>query len=231
MRFVGAHFGGFGGSEEGEAVAEAGVAGDAMEAAGGADAEVEETDEAAAEAEAEVADAAPVEEEWTPLSGGPWHAWLMRKNRQPASGDIRVFAVALSLDTRWAGGSVKFVDVQGGPDDGIVCTIPSCDYRTATVKDIVFPLRLSKGGTPDNTFTIQTVLYKLAPSCASPPPPPSRSQRDRKRKAHYGDNGEHDGSYRTTPAARKASVDPSVEMGIPDYAAPGNEVWAMVSRS
>ena len=218
------------GAEEVEeaAAAEAGVAGDAMEAAGGADAEVEETDEAAAEAEAGVADAAPAEEEWAPLSGGPWHAWLMRKNRQPASGDVRVFAVALSLDTRWAGGSVKFMDVQGGPDDGIICSIPACDYRTASVKDIVFPLRLSKEGTSDNTFTIDTVFYKPA-SSVSPPPPPSRAQRDRKRKAHYGDNGEQDGNYRSTPAARKASVDPSVEMGIPDYAAPGAEIWAMVS--
>ena len=34
-------------------------------------------------------------------------------------------------------------------------------------------------------------------------------------------------SYRTTPAERKASVDPSVEMGVPDYAAPGEKVWAM----
>ena len=175
-----------------------------------------------------MADMAPAEEEWAPLSGGPWQAWLMRKSRQPASGDVRVFAVALSLDTRWAGGSVKFMDVPGGNDDGmaIICTIPPCGSRTATVKDIIFPLRLSKEGAPDNTFTIGTVLYKPA-SNASPPPPPSRAQRDRKRKAHYGDNGEQDGNYRSAPAARKASVDPSVEMGVPPYAAPGEEVWAM----
>ena len=99
-----------------------------------------------------------------------------------------------------------------------------------TVKDVVFPLRLSKVGAPEDSFTIGTVFYKPAPSCASPPPPPSRAQRDRKRKAHYGDAGELDGtssSYRTTPAARKASIDPSVEMGVPDYAVPGKELWAM----
>lgn len=64
----------------------------------------------------------------------------MRKNRQPKDGEVRVFAVALSLDTRWAGGFVKFVDVPGGADDGIVCTIPPCDARMVTVKDVVFPL-------------------------------------------------------------------------------------------
>ena len=154
----------------------------------------------------------------------------MRKNRQPIDGEVRVFAVALSLDTRWAGGFVKFVNVPGGADNGIVCTIPPCDARMVTVKDVVFPLRLSKVGAPEDSFTIDTVFYKPAPSCASPPPPPSRAQRDRKRKAHYGDAGELDGtssSYRTTPAARKASIDPSVEMGVPDYAVPGKELWAM----
>ena len=204
---------------------EAEVVSETMEGGSGAAEE-----EAAAEEAEGVADAAPVEEEWAPLSGGPWQAWLMRKNRQPKDGDVRVFAVALSLNTRWAGGFVKFVDVPGGADNGIVCTIPPCDSRMMTVKDIVFPLRLSKIGAPEDSFTIDTVFYKPAPSCASPPPPPSRAQRDRKRKAHYGDAGELDGtssSYRTTPAARKASIDPSVEMGVPDYAVPGKELWAM----
>jgi hypothetical protein len=71
---------------------------------------------------------------------------------------------------------------------------------------------------------------------APPPPPPAapqptpRPQRERKRKAQYGDNGELDGaasSFRSAPAARKASVDPSVEMGVPAYALPGEQVWAM----
>ena len=50
------------------------------------------------------------------------------------------------------------------------------------------------------------------------------------RKVQYGDNGELDGaasSFRSAPAARKASVDPSVEMGVPAYALPGEQVWAM----
>ena len=114
----------------------------------------------------------------------------------------------------------------------LVCSIPTVPVsRAATTKDIIFPLRLNKEGAPEDTFTIHKVFYKLPSPCASPPPPPSRPQRDRKRKAHYGDNGEHDRSYHTTPAARKASVDPSLEMGIPDYAAPGEEVWAMASLS
>ena len=53
------------------------------------------------------------EQEWTPLPGGTWSAWPMRKNRQPKSGDVRVFAVAVSLNTLWAGGAVKFMDVPG----------------------------------------------------------------------------------------------------------------------
>ena len=156
----------------------------------------------------------------------------MRKNRQPKSGDVRVFAVAVSLNTLWAGGAVKFTDVPGGPADGVVCSIPPCTFRVATTKDMIFPLRLNKETAPEETFTIHTVFYKLPSPCASPPPQPSRPQRERKRKAHYGDNGELDGTnFRTTPAARKASVDPLVETGIPDYAAPGGEVWAMASLS
>ena len=81
----------------------------------------------------------------------------------------------------------------------------------------------------------------MAKLAAPPPPPPQvpppvalpptpRPQRERKRKAQYGDNGELDGaasSFRSAPAARKASVDPSVEMGVPAYALPGEQVWAM----
>ena len=160
----------------------------------------------------------------------PSAGWAMRKNRQPQSGDVRVFAVAVSLSTLWAGGAVKFVEVPGGPADGVICSIPPCTSRVVTTKDMIFPLRLNKETAPEETFTIQSVFYKLPSQCASPPPPPSRPQRDRKRKARYGDNGELDGnatSFRTAPAARKASVDPSVEMGVPEYAAPGEEVWAM----
>ena len=81
----------------------------------------------------------------------------------------------------------------------------------------------------------------VAKLAAPPPPPPPvpppvalpptpRPQRERKRKGRYGDNGELDGaasSFRSAPAARKASVDPSAEMGVPAYALPGEQVWAM----
>ena len=74
----------------------------------------------------------------------------------------------------------------------------------------------------------------MPPAPPPPPPvalpPPPRPKRERKRKAQFGDNGELDGaasSFRSAPAARKASVDPSVEMGVPAYALPGEEVWAM----
>ena len=61
-------------------------------------------------------------------------------------------------------------------------------------------------------------------------PPPARLQRERKRKERYGDNGELDGnasSSRSTPAPRKPSIAPELEMGVPAFALPGEEVWAM----
>ena len=66
------------------------------------------------------------------------------------------------------------------------------------------------------------------PQAAQPPSP--RPRRERKRKERYGDNGELEGpasSFRSAPAARKASVEASLEMGVPAYALPGEEVWAM----
>ena len=116
------------GVEAGAEVEEAAAAVAAAEAAGvEAGAEVEEAAAAVAAAEVEAAgEEAEVEQdeqEWTPLPSGPWSAWPMRKNRQPKNGDIRVFAVAVSLSTLWAGGAVKFVDLPGGPADGVVCSI------------------------------------------------------------------------------------------------------------
>ena len=63
---------------------------------------------------------------------------------------------------------------------------------------------------------------------------PRSSARQPKRKTRYGDNGELDGaasSFRSAPSSRKASVDPSVEMGVPAYAIPGEQVWAMGLRA
>ena len=59
--------------------------------------------------------------------------------------------------------------------------------------------------------------------------PHRSSQRVSRKRARFGDEGELDGaasSFRSAPAARKASVDESVEMGVPAYALPGEEVWA-----
>ena len=63
---------------------------------------------------------------------------------------------------------------------------------------------------------------------------PRSSARQPKRKERYGDNGELDGaasSFRSAPSSRKASVDPSVEMDVPAYALPGEQVWAMGLRA
>jgi hypothetical protein len=60
--------------------------------------------------------------------------------------------------------------------------------------------------------------------------PPVRPGRERKRKVRFGDSGELDGaarSWRTAAPPPKAAVDPSVDMGVPAYAMPGEEVFAM----
>ena len=53
---------------------------------------------------------------------------------------------------------------------------------------------------------------------------------ERKRKGHFGDKGELDGaasSFFTSPADRRASVPAEIEMGVPQYAEAGAQVWAM----
>ena len=60
--------------------------------------------------------------------------------------------------------------------------------------------------------------------------PQRASQRSTRKRERFGDAGELDGaasSFRSAPSARKPSIDPSVEMGVPAYALPGEEVWAM----
>ena len=65
----------------------------------------------------------------------------------------------------------------------------------------------------------------------APPPAPERaSQRASRKRARFGDAGELDGaasSFRSAPAARKASIDQVTEMGVPAFALPGETVWAM----
>ena len=74
-------------------------------------------------------------------------------------------------------------------------------------------------------------LLPLPPPPAEAEPPQLwRSARKRKAKAVFGDNGELDGpasSFRSVPAARKASIDAVEEMGVPAFALPGETVWAM----
>lgn len=71
------------------------------------------------------------------------------------------------------------------------------------------------------------------PPMPLPPPmqPPVRPQRERKRKERYGDNGELDdgpaSGFRSAPPPRKPSIAPELEMGVPAFALPGEEVWAM----
>jgi hypothetical protein len=68
------------------------------------------------------------------------------------------------------------------------------------------------------------------PPMAPPPPPPVRgSERKRKAASRFGDGGELDGPasrFRSASAPRKPSIEPSLEMGVPAYALPGEEVVA-----
>ena len=70
------------------------------------------------------------------------------------------------------------------------------------------------------------------PPPAPPPPPlPSRSGRVPKRKDRLEiDIADPASSFRSAPPSRKASVDPSHEMGVPAYALPGEQVVAMGLR-
>jgi hypothetical protein len=300
------------------AAAAAAAKADAAEGAA-ADTEEEGGEEQADEDEA--MPAALVDDEWIEMSGGPWTARLMRKARQSAAPPgHRVFGVCLTFEPAtpiFAGGAVKFINVPGGPDQGILCSTSKVP-PPGSPQQLVFSLILSEEGAPGTSVTIPRVLYRrnvvddddsdgeggsgdamaavdainasirsnhlelngpplpasLAPLAAAvretlcrsavslpgegqaavelhadaaaaaaasdepappppdPPPTPmaaSRPQRDRKRKAHYGDAGELDGaasSFRSAPAARKASLDASVETEVPDFASIGEEVWA-----
>ena len=68
------------------------------------------------------------------------------------------------------------------------------------------------------------------PPMPPPPPPPVRgSGRKRKAASRFGDSGELDGpasSFRSASAPRKESIDASLEMGVPAYCLPGEEVMA-----
>jgi len=68
------------------------------------------------------------------------------------------------------------------------------------------------------------------PPMPPPPPPPVRgSERKRKAASRFGDSGEFDGpasSFRSASAPRKESIDASLEMGVPAYCLPGEDVMA-----
>ena len=90
------------------------------------------------------------------------------------------------------------------------------------------------GGAAANPPTALADNEEVAALLPPPPPPPPvvprSSSRLPKRKERFGENGELEGAasrFRSAPPSRKASIDPSVEMGVPAYALPGEQVWAM----
>ena len=129
-------------------------------------------------------------------------------------------AEALALAAATAGGAKSDTDdgteeIEEEEDDE-----PMAAAETAAVED-------------DAGFTDALPLPLPPPQpapAALPFAPLSRSGRERKRKQHFGDNGEFDGpasSFRSAPVARKPSVSLEEETGVPAYALPGAEVWAM----
>ena len=69
-----------------------------------------------------------------------------------------------------------------------------------------------------------------SPRPAPPPAPGRASNRASRKRVRFGESGELDGaasSFCSAPMARKASVSPSDEMGVPAYAMPGEIVYAM----
>ena len=107
--------------------------------------------------------AALVDDEWIEMSGGPWTARLMRKARQTAAPPgYRVFGVNVTFGPAtpiYSGGAVKFMDVPGGPEQGIICstsTVPAA----AAPQQLMFSLILSEEGAPESSVTIPRVLYR-----------------------------------------------------------------------
>ena len=107
----------------------------AIAAAASANFKADASNDAAAETEEEEVEeeeddvpmpAALVDDEWIELPGGPWTARLMRKARQSAAPPgHRVFGVSVTFGSAtpiYAGGAVKFMDVPGGPAQGIICS-------------------------------------------------------------------------------------------------------------
>jgi hypothetical protein len=127
---------------------------------------------------------------------------------------------------------------EGDSDDGLPQWVIDQTSGRSTSARAAGLEEAAAGGDDDDEMPAPTPVPSdaLLMLPAAPPPPPAapqptpRPQRERKRKAQYGDHGELDGaasSFRSAPAARKASIDPSVEMGVPAYALPGEQVWAM----
>ena len=104
-----------------------------------------------------------VDEEWTPLEGGPWVAKLMRPSKQPAaSATYRNFYLGINFDpvatALEPGGKLKLPFVAGGPSDGLVLQLPaSWSGRTRT---LVFRLKLSKEGATGVQVTVNQVLFR-----------------------------------------------------------------------
>jgi hypothetical protein len=166
------------------AAAEAAVeAGESADGGGEVAADTEEEEE---EQDVDMAvPAALVDDEWIEMAGGPWVARLMRKARQSAAPPgHRVFGVNVTFSSAtpiYSGGAVKFMNVPGGPELGIVCATPNVPLPGAP-QQLMFMLILSELGAPDNSVSIPSVFYRRRMDDdsdsdgdgGSPRPPPRR---------------------------------------------------------
>ena len=236
-------------AEEAAATAAAATAAAAKEAAQAAAAaaeamytdEEEEAEAAAAAAEAMDADD---DEEDEALEGGEEAAVAVVLT------DEEIAARLEELHCVWHDESEEQLDGTAETDlDGVVELLKALGAEACVlvVPGTTYEIQRSIYG--ERAFTISSESNEVddeeemgedadAPPPPPPPPPPPvaprSSSRPSKRKQLFGDNGEFDGPasrFRSAPSSRKASVDPSVEMGVPAYALPGEQVWAMGLRA
>jgi len=107
-------------------------------------------------------DGALVDDDWQPLTGGPFYAHLMSKSRQPVStATYRNYGVTIpfdSIDTLLSpGGQIRFPVVPGA-EDGVTLQLPNS--WSGNTSCLVLKLKLDKAGATDRTVTINSALCR-----------------------------------------------------------------------
>lgn len=129
----------------------------AASAAGGVSVNLTEADEEE--------DGALVDDDWQPLTGGPFYAHLMSKSRQPVStATYRNYGVTIPfdpIDTLLSpGGQIRF-PVMPGAEDGVTLQLPNS--WSGETSCLVLKLKLNKTGATCRTVTINSALCRAPP--------------------------------------------------------------------